>query len=64
VADLTDAYNVRATAIADIADVLCLTGQQDEAAGVFAQAVELYEQKGNVVGAARTRDLRQELALV
>jgi NAD-dependent oxidoreductase involved in siderophore biosynthesis len=43
--------------------VLALAGDKEEAAEAFAHAVELHELKGNVAGAARTRELAGRLGL-
>ncbi len=41
-----------------------LPGESNEAAAAFDRALDLYEQKGNIVGAARVRALQHDLALV
>jgi predicted ATPase/class 3 adenylate cyclase len=46
-----------------LGEVLALTGDKEEAADAFAHAVELHELKGNVAGAARTRELAARLGL-
>ncbi|HVN61815.1 MAG TPA: BTAD domain-containing putative transcriptional regulator [Gaiellaceae bacterium] len=56
-AEATDFLNVRATALHDLAEVLLADGRSDEAAVVVAAATELFEEKGNVVGLARSRAL-------
>ncbi len=53
VADLTDALNLRADALVNLAESLRLAGAPDQATDALQRAVQLYEQKGNVVGAAR-----------
>lgn len=53
----TDFLNVRATALLDLAEVLLAAGRAGEAADAVTAATELFEQKGNVVGAARSRAL-------
>ncbi len=50
-----DFLDIHATARLDLAEVLHHAGRATEAAAEFAGALELYEQKGNVVGAARAR---------
>jgi DNA-binding SARP family transcriptional activator len=62
--DTTDALNRRASVHRDMGDVLLMAGRAGEAASSFELAIRLYEQKGNVVGAARVRSLVQDLALV
>ena len=54
-ADETDFTVLRADACMDLAEVLRTAGRETEFAPVVAQALELYEQKGNVVAASRTR---------
>ena len=56
-AEPTDFLNVRATALLDLAEVLLVDGRADEAASAVAAAAALFEQKGNVVGLARSRAL-------
>ena len=53
----TDFLNVRASALLDLAEVLLADGRDDEAGAVVAAAAALFEQKGNVVGLARSRAL-------
>jgi hypothetical protein len=45
---------MRANAISDLADVLGMASQPNEAADALATALDLYEQKGNLVMAKRT----------
>jgi tetratricopeptide (TPR) repeat protein len=51
----TDDLNDHAKALADLAEVLELAGRREEAAAALGQALELYERKGNLVMAERTR---------
>jgi tetratricopeptide (TPR) repeat protein len=51
----TDYLNHRAKALSDLADVLELAGRREEAAAALKRALELYERKGNLVMAERTR---------
>ncbi|MGH3065579.1 MAG: BTAD domain-containing putative transcriptional regulator, partial [Gaiellaceae bacterium] len=60
--ELSDALNRRAKAQCDLATVLRLSGH--DAVSVLKQALDLYEQKGNLVGAAHVRALQEDLALV
>ena len=53
----TDALDMRADALVDLAEVLHLVGRNDEPKGILENALQLYEQKGNVVSAARARDV-------
>jgi tetratricopeptide (TPR) repeat protein len=50
-----------AIAHADLADVLHLAGRDDEASDELRIALELYERKGHLVGAAQMRDKLAEL---
>jgi tetratricopeptide (TPR) repeat protein len=61
-AESTDDLNRRAKAQRDLGEVLRLAGDDNGAASAFARAIELFEQKGNLVGAARVRLLEEELA--
>ncbi len=49
----TDFLILRAQAVADLAEVLRLAGRQEESRASLEEAVRLFEQKGNVAGAAR-----------
>jgi len=51
----SDFLDGNADAFLDLADVLRLGGRRDEATAAAGEALELYERKGNVVGAARAR---------
>jgi len=55
IADGTDKLDWRATAHADLAEVLELTGEHGQATVELERALLLYEQKGNLVLAERTR---------
>ena len=46
---------LRADAFMDLAEVLRTAGRPNESAPFVAQALELYEQKGNMVAAGRAR---------
>ncbi len=48
---------LHADVLVDLAEVLRLAGRPEEAEATTADAVGLYERKGNVAGAARARDL-------
>jgi class 3 adenylate cyclase/tetratricopeptide (TPR) repeat protein len=54
-AALTDLLDDRAQALADLAEVLRLGGRSEESAAVLEEAIDLHEQKGNVVGAEKLR---------
>jgi hypothetical protein len=56
-AEPTDALDMRADSLVDLAAVLRLAGRTDETKGVLEGAVRLYEQKGDVVSAARARSV-------
>jgi hypothetical protein len=47
--------SLRATVVLDLAEVLGRSGRAHEAAAARSQALELFEQKGNIVGADRAR---------
>jgi class 3 adenylate cyclase/tetratricopeptide (TPR) repeat protein len=51
----SDMLDVRADAVAELAETLALAGRAEQAAAVGAEALELYERKGNVVMAERMR---------
>jgi tetratricopeptide (TPR) repeat protein len=62
--DASDGLSRRARVQSDLGEVLRLAGNTTEAASAFERAIDLYEQKGNLVGAAHIRSLEAELALV
>jgi len=51
----TDVLNHRGDALLDLAEVLALAGEADDAAAALEQALALFERKGNLVMAERTR---------
>ena len=51
----------RTTVLMDLAEVLRLAGRTDEAVLTLRTALELFEQKGDVVSAARARVLIEDL---
>ena len=55
--ETTDAPNFRGAVVLDLAEVLDRSGRADEAAAAAARALDLFEQKGNVVEAGRARAL-------
>jgi hypothetical protein len=57
----TDLLDIQGDALVDLADVLSAIGRPQEAAAALAEAAALYEQKGNVVSAARALGSRGEL---
>jgi len=57
----TDYLNVHGRTLCDLAEVLTLAGKNDEAAGALEKALGLFERKGNVVMAERTRVALGEL---
>ena len=61
IADPIQMLNSQADAYADLADVLVLAGQREEAADAFEQALSRYERKENLVMAERTRARLAEL---
>jgi tetratricopeptide (TPR) repeat protein len=56
VAQGSDFLNTRADALLDMAEVLQLAGKSSQAPEAIHQALRLYEQKGNLVMAARARE--------
>jgi class 3 adenylate cyclase/tetratricopeptide (TPR) repeat protein len=55
IAEQTDWPNCQADAVVDLAFALGRAGRSDEATGELVRALGLYERKGNLVGAAKTR---------
>jgi class 3 adenylate cyclase/tetratricopeptide (TPR) repeat protein len=58
-AEETDDLNMRADTFVDLGEVLHIAGEEKGAADAFGRAVELYDAKGNLVGA---EDARRRLA--
>ena len=56
-ADATDGLETIADAHTDLAEVLSISGRDDEAMAEVRRALELYEQKGILVSARRARSL-------
>ena len=48
----TDFLDLRAHAVADLAEVLRLAGRSEESAAAVQEAIRLYERKGNTAAAA------------
>jgi DNA-binding SARP family transcriptional activator/tetratricopeptide (TPR) repeat protein len=63
-AGTSDALNRTAKTHRDLGEVLVLAARPSEARSAYASAVELYEAKGNVVGAGRVSALLEDVALV
>jgi tetratricopeptide (TPR) repeat protein len=61
IAETTDTLDAQGDALADIAEVLVLSGKPDEAAVSLEQAIERYERKGNLVSTARAQARLAEL---
>ena len=57
----TDWLNTRGDALLDLAEVLELAERPDEAAPVLAEALHLYQQKGNIVAAEKAEQLLAQL---
>jgi hypothetical protein len=53
----SDAIVFLADALADFSEVLRFSGREDEVRAVRAEALRLYERKGDVVSAGRLRSL-------
>jgi predicted ATPase/class 3 adenylate cyclase len=62
-AERTDNLNSQGTALLTLADVLEVAGRSNEAGPLLDHACELFGQKGNVVAAEKTRELRAQLAV-
>jgi cytochrome c551/c552 len=60
IADTGDLHS-HAEMLENLAEVAALGGQPEDAVGALEQASALFEQKGCVVCAARTRDARARL---
>jgi class 3 adenylate cyclase/tetratricopeptide (TPR) repeat protein len=58
----TDFVNMLADALADLAETLALLGRRDEARAPLAEAIGLYEAKGNVVSAGAAAGLLDRAA--
>ena len=58
----TDFLEVHARALDDFAEVLRLAGRPQESLAELEHAIRLHEQKGNVVSAATTRALVEDLS--
>jgi len=52
----TDYLNLRGRVLSDLAEVLVLAGDDDEAERTLGQAAALFDRKGNLVMASRTRE--------
>jgi tetratricopeptide (TPR) repeat protein len=61
IVDDMDSPNTMADTLLDLAEILKLAGRHEEATGAIAEAIRLYEEKGNVVMAKKTRALLEEL---
>jgi tetratricopeptide (TPR) repeat protein len=59
-ADETDGLNCRAKVLLDRAEVLRLGGKRNEAVEAVTRAIDLFERKGNAVGARRAQALLAE----
>ncbi len=60
-ADRSDWIDLRADALTDLADVFRLLGRPQDVKEPMARAIDLYEQKGNIVAAQRTRAALERL---
>ncbi|MDH4340175.1 MAG: AAA family ATPase [Thermoleophilia bacterium] len=63
-AQTTDALNRHAKTQQDLGEILLLAGRADDACAAFGDALELYEEKGNLVGAEYARSLLDEVTRV
>ena len=57
----TDFLDLHARALEDLAEILCLAGRPQESLVELERAIGLHEQKGNLVSAAKTRALLENL---
>jgi class 3 adenylate cyclase/tetratricopeptide (TPR) repeat protein len=64
IAETTDNLWAQADARLDLAEVLELGGSREEAVGELERALELFERKGHVTGAAKARERLAELQAV
>ena len=60
-ASTTDFLDSHADALMNLAELRLRTGRQHEAAGRMEEALQLYEQKGNVLSAERARSRLREI---
>jgi hypothetical protein len=58
----TDALNLRAKTLLDLAEVLRIAGRADEAREAVEDALILFGRKGNIAGASRAESGLAELA--
>jgi DNA-binding SARP family transcriptional activator len=63
-AERTDAINQRGYVLLSLAEVLRIAGRTEEAASCADSAADLFTRKGNVVAAARAKELRTTLVAV
>jgi DNA-binding SARP family transcriptional activator len=63
-ADETDALNCRAKVLLDSSEVSRRAGKPEDAGRTLTQAIELFDQKGNVIAARRARALLAEPTVV
>ncbi len=61
-AEQTDDVNMHADTFVDLAEVLRIAGEPEEAVAALERAIELYGIKGNDVGARRAGDAREAVA--
>jgi tetratricopeptide (TPR) repeat protein len=59
-AEPTDFLDLRGRALSDLAEVLVLAGKHEEAMETFERGAQVYDRKGNLVMAARTRKRLEE----
>jgi class 3 adenylate cyclase/tetratricopeptide (TPR) repeat protein len=62
IAEQTDMLSLQPGVYADLAEVLTLGGKPADAAPILERALELYERKGNLVGAERARERLTDLS--
>src|SRR5438034_6658793 len=57
----SDFLTAQADASLDVGEVLRLAGRHEEAAAAIADAINLYDRKGNILASSRARDVLEDL---
>jgi hypothetical protein len=63
IASSTDYLDLHANTLADLAQILTLAGRADEAATTRAEAIRLYNEKGNVAAVRTLRGLASAVSV-
>jgi hypothetical protein len=61
--ETTVVLNVKGRVLSDLGEVLLLAARADEASRIVAEAVRLFDQKGNLPSAERARRLAEDPAI-